>query len=280
MYDLFGNLITNRKCRVTVQNGALQIITPYNQQFVALVKSLPAGARRFDPANKAWLVDTQYSKQVRDYIKQVYNEDIGDISVSDYKPQTETRVLDIWYIGRTKPSGDEYVANAMNANKEWAFIFPERVLKEWFEGVGNIKSNSPTLYGVLGVHRNASLDEIKSAYRRLVKQWHPDVCKEPDAQETFIKIKEAYEILSVPTSKAKYDAGLSFEASLQDGLKTYDSTGYRSPLRCGYVLAEGYEQLGRFVVEKIIDWRDIETDKGTLTASWPAGANQPVWTWI
>lgn len=281
MYDLFGNPVTTQsKCKVTVQNGALQIVTPYNPQFVTLIKSLPASSRRFDPVSKTWLVDTQYAAKVQEWIQKVYGEDIGNIAVSNFQPQTETRILDVWYLGKTKPVGDEYVANGMNAQKDWVFIFPESVLREWFEGIGNTKSNAPTLYGVLGIHRNASPDEIKSAYRRMVKQWHPDVCKEPGAQETFIKIKEAYEILSNPQTRAKYDAGLALEASLGKQQEIENLFGYRSPLRCGYVLAEGYERLGRFYVTKIIDWRDIETDKGTLTASWPASADQPVWSWI
>ena len=278
MYDLFGNPTTTQKCKVTVQNGALQIVTPYNPQFVALIKSLPASARRFEPISKAWLVDTQYGVKVREWIQKVYGEDIGNIAVSNFQPQSETRILDVWYLGKTKPVGDEYVANGMNAQKEWAFIFPERILKEWFEGFVT-EFSAPTLYSVLGIHRSASQDEIKSAYRRMVKQWHPDVCKEPNAQEAFIKIKEAYEILSNPMTKAKYDAGLALEASLGKRQET-QNFGYRSPLRCGYVLAEGYERLGRFYVTKIIDWRDIETAQGTLTVSWPVGADQPVWSWI
>ncbi len=278
MYDLFGNqIITPSKCKVTIQGGALQIVTPYSPQFVAMVKSLPSSDRRFDPNSKAWLVDTQYGEKIREWIQQIYGEDVGDITSSN-QPQLETRALDVWYIGRTKSAGDEYVANAMNAQKKWIFIFPECVLREWFEGIGN-QICGLTLYSVLGIHRNASLENIKSAYRRMVKQWHPDVCKEPNAQETFIKIKEAYEILSNRKSKAKYDAGLALEATLgrQQNSKTY---GYRSPLRCGYVLAEGYDRLGRFYMTKILDWRDIETDQGVLTASWPAEANEPVWQWI
>jgi len=188
-------------------------------------------------------------------------------------------VLDVWYIGKTKPVGDEYVANGMNAQKEWAFIFTERALREWFEGFTS-QVGGPTLYGILGIHRNASPDEIKSAYRRMARQWHPDICKEPNAQEMFIKIKEAYEILSNPIAKAKYDAGLALEASLEKYQNITNFSGYRSPLRCGYVLAEGYERLGRFYVTKILDWRDIETEQGILVASWPTGSDQPIWSWI
>jgi molecular chaperone DnaJ len=62
-------------------------------------------------------------------------------------------------------------------------------------------------YEVLGVSKNASEDEIKSAYRKLARKWHPDVCKEPDAKEKFTEVSEAYEILSDKSKRAAYDSG-------------------------------------------------------------------------
>lgn len=52
-------------------------------------------------------------------------------------------------------------------------------------------------YEVLGVSKNASEDEIKKAYRQLAKKYHPDINKEPDAEEKFKEINEAYEVLSL-----------------------------------------------------------------------------------
>ena len=60
-------------------------------------------------------------------------------------------------------------------------------------------------YEVLGVSRSASEDEIKKAYRKLAKQYHPDVNKAPDAEAKFKEINEAYEILSDPQKRATYD---------------------------------------------------------------------------
>jgi molecular chaperone DnaJ len=60
-------------------------------------------------------------------------------------------------------------------------------------------------YEVLGVPRNASQDEIKGAFRRLARQYHPDVSTEPDAEERFKKINEAYAILSDDEKRATYD---------------------------------------------------------------------------
>jgi len=60
-------------------------------------------------------------------------------------------------------------------------------------------------YDILGVPRNASLDEIKAAFRRLARQYHPDVSKEADAEERFKEINEAYGVLSDTEKRARYD---------------------------------------------------------------------------
>lgn len=60
-------------------------------------------------------------------------------------------------------------------------------------------------YGTLGVDKNASADDIKKAYRKLAKQYHPDINKEPDAEQKFKDVNEAYEILGDETKRAQYD---------------------------------------------------------------------------
>ena len=60
-------------------------------------------------------------------------------------------------------------------------------------------------YEVLGVDQNASVDEVKKAYRKLARTYHPDVNKADDAEAKFKEVKEAYDILSDPQKKSQYD---------------------------------------------------------------------------
>jgi molecular chaperone DnaJ len=75
-------------------------------------------------------------------------------------------------------------------------------------------------YEVLGLDRNASQDDIKRAFRKLAFQYHPDRNKEPDAEEKFKEISEAYAVLSDPQKKQQYDAfghaGISGAYSQED----------------------------------------------------------------
>ncbi len=60
-------------------------------------------------------------------------------------------------------------------------------------------------YQIMGVERTASPEEIKRAYRKLARKYHPDVSKEPRAEERFKEIGEAYEVLRDPEKRAAYD---------------------------------------------------------------------------
>ena len=74
-------------------------------------------------------------------------------------------------------------------------------------------ANKRDYYEVLGVGRQAAGDEIKKAYRKLAREYHPDVNKSPDAEARFKEINEAYEVLSDEQKRSTYDrfghAGMS-----------------------------------------------------------------------
>src|ERR1700676_3047075 len=60
-------------------------------------------------------------------------------------------------------------------------------------------------YETLGVARGADADELKRAYRKLARKYHPDVSKEPNAEEKFKNVQEAYEVLKDTEKRTAYD---------------------------------------------------------------------------
>src|SRR3974390_2471747 len=60
-------------------------------------------------------------------------------------------------------------------------------------------------YKIMGVPRDASETQIKQAYRKLARKYHPDVSKEKDAEARFKEVGEAYEVLRTPDKRAAYD---------------------------------------------------------------------------
>lgn len=82
----------------------------------------------------------------------------------------------------------------------------ERRYEEPYKNEKEAKTETvPYYYRVLGVSRNATQEEIKSAYRRLTKIYHPDLSADPDTEKKFKEIQKAYAVLSDPDKRAQYD---------------------------------------------------------------------------
>jgi len=88
-------------------------------------------------------------------------------------------------------------------------------------------SRKPDYYDVLGLDRNATAEDIKQAFRRLARQYHPDVNKAPDAEARFKEINEAYEVLRDPQKRRAYDLfGHTNGRSGGTGQAAYDDFGF------------------------------------------------------
>lgn len=271
------------RCNLTSDSGTIAITSPYDAGFVTELKSaIPASERRYKPESKSWVVSPRHGKTLQDLCMKYFNELPLLPNVANIKPIVRQRILEVRYIGTTKDRGSDERSAYGWLNGGWNVIFSESVLRAWFDAPA-VPDEQPNLYSVLCVVRGATDDEVKSGYRRMARQWHPDACKEPNAHEQFLAIQHAYEVLT--KNRERYDAGLAFEMSLRNTPKTNNflasNDGYRSPLRCGLIMVEGIESMGIFQVSKVFAWQDIVDSRGRiLVVSWPKDAKtfEEIWT--
>lgn len=285
-------LIPRTDCRIDLVDGALAITSPYDPAFVAALKmAIPGSDRKWDGGRKQWLVSPAYGSQLQRLIEQHYGVTVSLPQATGAPTSPTMQILDVRYIGAAKAREDGQETSYGWANGSWSVIFPKAALLEWF-GQTARPDEAQTLYGVLGVSQSVDVTELKKAWKRLARTWHPDVSKEPGSREQFQAIQAAYEVLSDPTKRGKYDAGLQFEALTKahsqrqadvymDMGKSGWAVEWRAPLRCGLILVEGQERLGRFVVSKILQWQDIVNSRGeVLVTSWAAGDTAFTESWV
>lgn len=273
-------------CRVDLVDGALAITSPYDAAFVASLKAaIPASDRKWDGTSKRWMVAPSHGKTIQELVYIFFSQDvIIPANLTGRAPLKVMKLLDVRYLGAAKAREDGQETSYGWSNGEWSVIFPKVVLLDWF-GQTARPDEAQTLYGVLGVSQGVDSPELKAAWKRLARTWHPDVSKEPGSREQFQAIQAAYEILSDATKRGKYDAGLAFEAMSRAHSKraaeVINKVEWRAPLRCGLILTEGQQRLGRFVVSKILAWGDIVNQRGeVLVTTWAAGDDKYTETWI
>lgn len=269
---------------LTTTQNCVVLRSSYDPTFITYLKgTVPPSARRFDATSKTWTIAPQYAVAVADlcekYLGVRPSVPVFTTSVS----KNVTKLIELRYLGAPKDRGDNEPNAFGFVDGDWNAIFPLSVLKSWFaDDSPNMPSATETLYAVLGIKQDSTADELNTAYRRAARQWHPDVCQEPDASEQFRRIRAAWDVLSDTTKRAKYNAGLALEASLRSGElpHVYSENNWRPPLRCGYLVVEGTESIGRLNVTKIMEWQDItRADGAVLVTSWPAGAKIFTETW-
>jgi len=276
-------------------HGAYVVNMPKDQRVIDLWKTRIGSAfRKFQPnLNNGWLFDPCVIEIVCQTLEEVYG---GKIKRPDpigrTQPEIETRIFPVEYVGSChqrplNPQGRSetyWSAYGAIAPKQWMIEFPEDTLKKFFGATVEIgKQSHQTLYQVLLVPETSDFQAIKSAYRRLARQWHPDVCAEPDAHERFIHIQDAYDTLCDPIRRNKYDAGLYFERQgPSDPIEFPQVWGYRSPLTSGLITVKGIQTvvMTRFLVHEILTWEDLRNNKDQVAiSSWRAGQEtyQIIW---
>src|SRR6266508_1663314 len=271
---------------ITAAGADYAIKFGYNAALLKKLKdAVPESERAWHKTAKAWLISPEEIEKAIQAINQHTGQTIVLPEAKPSAPEVCEKSFLLEYLGATKDRGKRVSAYG-SVNGEWASEFPEDVLRSFFEGreVNQKPDGLQTLYQALCVFESVTPEEIKKAYKRLARQWHPDVCQEDNAAEMFRKINEAYLVLIDPEKKARYDAGLYFERQghEQDTIRIsrYTGYGYRAPLRCGQVTARGTVRLMRFVVTEILNWDDVIRDGKVMTSTWPKGADTFQILWV
>lgn len=294
---LFGN---QTRCRIEMLNGSLAVHTPFDMGFVDDLKTqIPYQHRSWEKDKKVWLVSLYYANELVKLIQTNFNETV-DIPKMDVKSASIETTIRVDYLGRCKDRDGQNQALGFGENS-WKYIFPEKVLRKWFDNLSESEAEQEvekntipkpkTFYQLLGCKTVDSLQEIKTGYRRMARQWHPDVCKETDARERFEEINKAYLILSDTIKRKRYDLGLKLQKKAESQIKSaekrekdfrlYLSQSYISPLRCGMVKVKGINQVGKILVEEILDWQDITNSNGdVLVSSWDMETQSINQIWI
>ena len=130
----------------------------------------------------------------------------------------------------------------------------------------------PDPYEALGITRDADIDQIKKAHRKLVLKYHPDRVKDPaliqENREKFLLVQQAYELLADPTRRQRYDDQVKLAQArkerMAEGKQTEDTKpsnheAYSTPVRTSYAYSEEQPR-PRFVYPSIYRERYSESD--------------------
>lgn len=262
------------KCSITQSGNDYAVKAPYSQAFVNLLKvTVPAEHRSFDRDSKAWIVERSYAEAcLVNIVFEVFGEK-PELPELKSVNQEAKYSFQLDYVGIPKERAGQAGKTALGFSKgQWRVVFEELILKKWFEEGSEKSGFEETLFSLLLCNQNSTDQEIKSGYRRLARQWHPDVNREPEASEMFKKISNAYQILSDPQKRARYQAGLEFERESDKSSRS---------LRCGFLTVTGNVQVGRLRVSQILSWQDVMNEQGlTMVTSWNRELNAIDYQWV
>lgn len=295
-----------RRLNVKVVNGTYRVkLVIKDQIFVdELKRQIGANNRGWDPDTMSWVVSPRALPELQSVIRRTGYQMPDFPPIRPSAPQVEQKVFRVEYIGQCKKRDDESITALGQVYGYWSVEIPEDVLKAFFDKGGKgLATDTETHYQILGLEESATPAEIKTAYRRYARQWHPDVCVEPEAPAMFRQINESYELLANPIMRKRYDFGLHFEREAAKRQARIDATQtatprrrgrggrrrrqfnenpyYRCPLRCGLVTVEGVQTLSKFKVSKILAWDDVTDQSGNvMSSSWESATKSVKIRWI
>ena len=268
--------------------------TKYNPDLKDELKIMvPSACRTWNPGERSgryrarghWEISSQYAEDMKKLCAK-YGFLIDARGQFD-RPIEKRVFITLDYMGLVRHrGGDVYTASGW-VNDGWNATFTMEVLQNWFGFSAVLPGEKQTLYAVLSISSGSSGSEIKKAYRRAARTWHPDVCKEPDAEEQFKQIQAAYEKLGDPRFRAAYDAGLYYESVADRVTSSHEATAisWKPPVRCGIVTATAVivpSRYGdRYQIKEILEWRDIVDARGkTMVTYWPPNGDSFKTRWV
>src|SRR4030095_4635895 len=138
---------------IRMVGGDLAVTTPYDATYNNLFKAIvPATKRKYDPNTRRWLVSADQGPLIQRLIEHHFHirVDLPVIATTSAQPLLEIRLLEVRYLGATKPREDSSESAFGYVNDQWSAIFPKKVLLTWF-GRSEKPDEAPTLYAVLGI---------------------------------------------------------------------------------------------------------------------------------
>lgn len=249
----------------------LQVSFPYVKGLNNYVKKwIPSSERRYCPITKRWFFNKFYLNNVANGIKQFglfpVIVDLGGESGNN----TQEFVIEYLKITYTKKDGTFYKLYLRNRH---IANLPDYQMKQWwldnpYNKPKPLSAEASNFYKLLEVDQHCKIEEIKESYRQLAMQFHPDTSTELDAHEIFVRLNSAYEVLTNPIKRKKYDAGITYARMINENGSSVTSRSRftEPPVKCGRVKAVGKFHLGLFVIDKVLKWQDIIKD-GKLMAS-------------
>lgn len=258
--------------------GSICIIqTRYDPALTETIKRLPAWARGWNKEQKWWEIAPVLAPAVAEWLSAATGRPIAPPPPDAYTPPKPVTIRAL-YVAKVKGEDDWAAAHVMDEHRHWSAALWGPAVRQWF---GAASAAPATLYSLIGVAETATTDEIERAIKRALRQWHPDVCREPDAADRTRAILEARAILTVPALRARYNAGLAAERLTRGSGGITRAGEYRPPLRSGIICGRGYTVVEKHVLVEITQWEDLTDAHGrTAVVSFPTGVNDPVVMWI